>query len=64
MTSTRRKPRRKSKARPSGAIWEIPDVLWVRILPILLEGEPQTTIRGNCKEGPERRKYKRACVVS
>ena len=41
MTKTQRKPRRKPKPKPLGTIWEIPDALWVRILPILLEFWPK-----------------------
>jgi hypothetical protein len=37
MTKTKRKPRRKSKPKPLGTIWEVPDALWEKILPILLE---------------------------
>ena len=42
MTATRQKPKRK-KARqrpPLGTIWEVPDSLWERVLPILQEFWP------------------------
>src|SRR5437764_1360255 len=35
MTKTKRKPRRKPKSKPLGTIWEVPDALWEKILPIL-----------------------------
>src|SRR3954452_2662241 len=42
MTKTKTKPRRKAKkARPLGTIWEIPDALWEKILPILREFWPK-----------------------
>ena len=41
MTKTKRKPRRKSKPKPLGTIWEVPDALWETILPILLEFWPR-----------------------
>jgi len=41
MTKTKRKPRRKPKSKPLGTIWEIPDALWERILPILLKFWPK-----------------------
>src|SRR4051794_14117013 len=41
MTKTKRKGRRKPKSKPLGTIWEIPDVLWEKILPILLEFWPK-----------------------
>jgi putative transposase len=41
MTRTKRKPRRKSKPKPLGTIWEVPDALWEKILLILLEFWPK-----------------------
>jgi putative transposase len=41
MTKTKRKPRRKPKSKPLGTIWEIPDAMWERILPILLKFWPK-----------------------
>ena len=41
MTKTTAKPRRKSKPRPLGTIWEVPDALWEKILPILREFWPK-----------------------
>src|SRR5690349_18365421 len=41
MATTKRKPRRKSKPKPLGTIWEIPDALWEKILPILREFWPK-----------------------
>src|SRR5262249_17526019 len=41
MTKTKRKPRRKPKSKPLGTIWEIPDALWERILPVLLKFWPK-----------------------
>src|SRR5262249_36735213 len=41
MTKTKRKPRRKSKPKPLGTIWEVPDALWEKILPILREFWPK-----------------------
>ena len=43
MTATRQKPKRKKvgKRKPLGTIWEIPDALWERILPILLKFWPK-----------------------
>ena len=42
MTATRPKPKRKKagKRKPLGTIWEVPDALWERILPILQEFWP------------------------
>src|SRR3954452_21334755 len=41
MTKTKRKLRRKPKSKPLGTIWELPDALWEKILPILLEFWPK-----------------------
>ena len=41
MTQTKRKPRRKPKPKPLGTIWEVPDALWEKVLPILREFWPQ-----------------------
>jgi hypothetical protein len=41
MTKTKRKIRRKPKPKPLGTIWEVPDALWEKILPILLEFWPK-----------------------
>src|SRR3954453_8703632 len=43
MTKTKHRPRRKSKPKPKplGTIWELPDALWEKILPILLEFWPK-----------------------
>jgi hypothetical protein len=41
MTETKRKTRRKPKPKPSGTIWEVPDALWEKMLPILLEFWPR-----------------------
>jgi putative transposase len=43
MTATREKPKRKKagKRKPLGTIWEVPDPLWERILPILEEFWPR-----------------------
>src|ERR1700751_750820 len=41
MAKARRKTRRKSKPKPLGTIWEVPDALWQKILPILLEFWPR-----------------------
>ncbi len=41
MTKTQRKTRRKPKPKPLGTIWEVPDALWEKILPILLEFWPK-----------------------
>ena len=42
MTATRQKPKRKKagKRQPLGTIWEVPDPLWERILPILQDFWP------------------------
>src|SRR3954470_3821709 len=41
MTKTKRNTRRKIKSKPLGTIWEIPDALWEKILPILREFWPE-----------------------
>src|SRR3954463_10936361 len=41
MTKTKRKLRRKPKSKPLGTIWELPDALWEKILPVLLEFWPK-----------------------
>src|SRR3954452_5004678 len=41
MTKTKRKSRRKPKPRPLGTIWEVPDDLWERVLPILRDFWPK-----------------------
>ena len=41
MTKTKRKPRSKPKSKPLGTIWEVPDDLWEKILPILREFWPK-----------------------
>src|SRR4051794_16276907 len=41
MTKTKRKPRRRPKTKPLGTIWEVPDALWEKILPVLLEFWPK-----------------------
>jgi hypothetical protein len=41
MTETKRKTRRKPKPKPSGTIWEVPDDMWEKILPILMEFWPR-----------------------
>ncbi len=41
MTKTKRKSRRKPKSKRLGPIWEVPDALWERILPILLAFWPK-----------------------
>ncbi len=41
MTKTKRKTRRKSRPKPLGTIWEVPDALWEKIRPILLEFWPK-----------------------
>jgi putative transposase len=45
MTATRPKPKRKKarKRQPLGTIWEVPDPLWERVLPILQEFWPAKT---------------------
>ncbi len=35
MTATRPKPKRKKARKPLGTIWEVPDPLWQRVLPLL-----------------------------
>src|SRR5215470_18380766 len=42
MTATRQKPKRKQARQrpPLGTIWEVPDSLWERVLPILEEYWP------------------------
>jgi putative transposase len=42
MTATRQqpKPRKAGKRKPLGTIWEVPDALWERVLPILQEFWP------------------------
>ena len=43
MTKTQRKRRRKRKPEPLGTIWEVPDALWEKIRPVLLEFWPRKT---------------------
>ena len=42
MTATRQKPKRKKggKRQPLATIWEVPDPLWERVLPILQDFWP------------------------
>ena len=42
MTATRQKPKRKKgrKRKPLGTIWEVPDPLWERVLPLLQDFWP------------------------
>jgi hypothetical protein len=42
VTATRHKPKGKkaAKRKPLGTIWEVPDLLWHRVLPILQEFWP------------------------
>src|SRR3954451_24504764 len=41
MTKTKSKPRRKSTSKPLKPIWEVPDALWEKILPILRDFWPK-----------------------